>query len=79
MTELARVGYDQVFQERGPGVFQHEFGGMVRRTDASLAKSDIIAAKRGVVSITPIRLAETAMLSAEDRALYERPNNSSES
>jgi 5'-nucleotidase len=70
VTRLARVGYDRVFQPRSEGVYFHEFGGMVRRED-SLRDTDIVAAKRGVVSITPVRLAHTAELSPEDRAAWE--------
>lgn len=73
VTELGRVGYDQVFHQRAPGVYFHEFGGMVRRSDASLKRADVIAARRGVVSITPVRLAHSAVLLAADRAAFERP------
>ncbi len=72
VTELGRVGYDRVFYERAAGVYYHEFGGMVRRTDASLRAADVVAAKRGVVSITPVRLAHTAEISAAERARLER-------
>ena len=71
VTHLARVGYDRVFQPRGEGVWFHEFGGLVRRGAESLAGSDVVAARRGVVSITPVRLAHTAELSAEERSLWE--------
>ena len=71
VTRLARVGYDRVFQPRRPGVYFHEFGGIVRRGDDSLRDSDVVAAKRGVVSITPVRLAHSADLSPEDRAAWE--------
>lgn len=70
VTRLARVGYDRVFQPRREGVFFHEFGGILRR-EASLRDTDVVAAKRGVVSITPVRLAHTAELSPEDRAAWE--------
>ena len=70
VTRLARVGYDRVFQQRREGVYFHEFGGMLRR-EASLRDTDVIAARRGVVSITPVRLAHSVELSAEDRATWE--------
>jgi 5'-nucleotidase len=70
VTRLARVGYDRVFQPRREGVYFHEFGGIVRR-ETSLRDTDVVAARRGVVSITPVRLAHTAELSADDRALWE--------
>ena len=72
ITELGRVGYDRVFFERAPGVYFHEFGGMVRRTDGSLRHSDVVAAKRGVVSITPVQLAHSVALADEDRAALEK-------
>ena len=43
---------------------------MVRREN-SLRDTDVIAARRGVVSITPVRLAHSAELSPEDRAIWE--------
>jgi 5'-nucleotidase len=70
VTRLARVGYDRVFQPRGEGAYFHEFGGMVRREN-SLRDTDVIAARRGIVSITPVRLAHSAELSPEDRAAWE--------
>jgi len=70
VTRLARVGYDRVFQRRRDGVYFHEFGGLVRRAD-SLRDTDVVAAKRGVVSITPVRLAHTPDVAADDRAAWE--------
>ena len=70
VTRLARVGYDRVFQARSEGVYFHEFGGIVRREER-LRDTDVIAARRGVVSITPVRLAHTAKVSARDRAAWE--------
>jgi 5'-nucleotidase len=71
ITELGRVGYDRVFYERSPGVFFHEFGGMVRRTDASLRRADVVAAKRGVVSNTPVQLPHSVALEDGDRSALE--------
>lgn len=73
ITELGRVGYDRVFFERAPGVYFHEFGGMVRRSDVSLKRSDVVAAKRGVVSITPVQLPHSVALAEGDRKALERP------
>jgi broad specificity polyphosphatase/5'/3'-nucleotidase SurE len=70
VTRLARVGYDRVFQQRSEGVYFHEFGGLVRREER-LRDTDVVAAQRGVVSITPVRLAHTADVSVEDRAAWE--------
>jgi 5'-nucleotidase len=71
ITELGRVGYDRVFFERSPGVYFHEFGGMVRRTDASLKRADVVAAKRGVVSITPVQLPHSVALADDERSALE--------
>ncbi|MEN8158697.1 MAG: 5'/3'-nucleotidase SurE, partial [Myxococcota bacterium] len=74
VTRLGRVGYDRVFQprggDRGEGVYFHEFGGMVRR-ESSLRDTDVIAARRGVVSIAPVRLAHTADLTHEEVTAWE--------
>jgi 5'-nucleotidase len=74
VTRLGRVGYHRVFQpravDRGEGLYFHEFGGMVRR-EKSLRDSEVVAARRGVVSITPVRLAHTADLTSEEVAAWE--------
>lgn len=72
ITELGRVGYDRVFYERAPGIYFHEFGGMVRRTGASLRWADVVAAKRGVVSITPVQLPHSIALAEDDRKALEQ-------
>ena len=71
VTRIARVGYDQVFHPLRDGVYQHDFGGMVKR-ETSLGGSDLVAAMRGVVSITPVRLASSVELSESDQRAYER-------
>lgn len=72
ITELGRVGYDQVFHHRHEDAYTHRFTGFERRGTASLAKSDVIAARRGVVSITPVRLPSTAEVSQAERERFER-------
>jgi 5'-nucleotidase len=72
ITELGRVGYDRVFYERAPGVYFHEFGGIVRRTEGSLRSADVVAAKRGVVSITPVQLAHSVALADDERKALEQ-------
>ena len=72
VTELGRVGYDQVFQRQHDDTFCHRFTGFTRRTNGSLAASDIIAAQRGVVSVTPVRLPTTASVPDLERAFFER-------
>jgi 5'-nucleotidase len=70
VTRLGRVGYDRVFHPREPGVFFHEFGGMVRRGE-SLRDTDLAAARGGMVSITPVRLAHSALVSDAERSRLE--------
>jgi 5'-nucleotidase len=71
LTDLARVAYDQLFQPRGASVFAHEFGGGFRRA-TGLEGTDLEAAQRGLVSITPIRLAHTAQVPQAFRRALER-------
>lgn len=59
VTRLANVGYEELFQPRGDGVFAHAFRGGFRHFEG-LEGSDLEAAERGFVSITPVRLARTA-------------------
>ncbi len=72
VTELGRVGYDQVFQPTVDGHFAHRFTGFSRRGDGSLAKSDLVATGRGVVAITPVRLPSSASVSDVERSAFER-------
>jgi hypothetical protein len=44
---------------------------MVRRTDASLKRADVVAAKRGVVSITPVQLPHSVALADDERSALE--------
>jgi broad specificity polyphosphatase/5'/3'-nucleotidase SurE len=71
VTRIAHVAYDQLFQRRGEGHYVHDFGGAFRRR-AGLDGTDLGAARDGKVSITPVRLAHTAEISAGDRAALER-------
>jgi 5'-nucleotidase len=70
VTDLARVAYDQLFQPRGEGVYVHEFGGGFRHAHG-LGGTDLEAAERGLVSITPIRLAHTAAVPPAFRRALE--------
>jgi len=72
VTELAVVGYDRLFRSKGDGIFVHDFDGALRDVDRVPPESDIAVVKSGRVSITPIRLAHTAALSAKLRAALER-------
>jgi broad specificity polyphosphatase/5'/3'-nucleotidase SurE len=55
VTSVARVGYDRLFRPEGDGVFVHDFTGGFVRFDP-LDGSDVEAAHRGRISITPLRL-----------------------
>ena len=71
VTTIARVGYDRLFRQDGPGRFVHAFGGGFREFDA-LEGSDIDAAHRGWISVTPIRMPAAATVPERIRALLER-------
>ncbi|MDH3306631.1 MAG: 5'/3'-nucleotidase SurE [Acidimicrobiia bacterium] len=76
ITSLARVGYDRLFSRSGPGVFRHDFGGMIHvRSDPN--GSDIEAADAGVVSITPIVLAGSGGIPAQLGDALSRRSGSS--
>jgi 5'-nucleotidase len=79
VTRLARVGYDELFRARdgavpaaGPRHFSHAFRGPFRELE-DLEGTDLDAARRGRVSITPVRLAHTARLDEETRRRLEQP------
>jgi broad specificity polyphosphatase/5'/3'-nucleotidase SurE len=50
----------------------HDFDGALRDVESVPAQSDIAVVRSGRVSITPIRLAHTAAVSASLRARLER-------
>jgi 5'/3'-nucleotidase len=72
VTELAVVGYDRLFRKKSESVFVHDFDGALRDIESVPPESDIAVVRSGRVSITPIRLAHTAALSASLRAKLER-------
>jgi 5'-nucleotidase len=71
VTTIARVGYDRLFRPEGEGRFVHDFGGGVREF-AAMGGTDVDAARRGWVSITPIRMLEAAAVPDEVRRAVER-------
>jgi len=73
VTRLARTSYDQLFQARRetPGAYFHDFGGF--RDLDGIDGTDLAAARRGHVSITPLRLAHTAVIPDADRRALEKP------
>lgn len=68
VTHVADVGYDRLFAETAPGVYQHSFGGMIR-TQKDLSGTDVGAAHDGVIAITPV---EGAGYSERSKGLAER-------
>ena len=71
ITSLAKVGYDNIFREREPGRFIHDFNTGVRMT-GDLVGSDIEILRSGGVAITPIQLAHTGTISEAFRVALER-------
>jgi 5'-nucleotidase len=53
ITRVAQVGYDKLFSEVEPGVYQHTFGGIVTSED-DMVGTDIQAAVDGIIAITPV-------------------------
>jgi len=72
LTELAVVGYDRLFRRKSDAVYVHDFDGALRDVESVPEGSDIAVVRSGRVSITPIRLAHTAAVSASFRERLER-------
>ncbi len=68
---LAKIGYDNVFRERRPGRFVHDFTAGLR-ISGDLAGSDLEVIEDGGVAITPVRLAHTGVVDEAFRRLVER-------
>jgi 5'-nucleotidase len=60
-TDLAKLGYDNIFRETEPGVFIHDFSTGLR-VQGDLSGTDVEAIENGLVSITPVRLAHAVRL-----------------
>jgi 5'-nucleotidase len=69
ITRLARVGYDRLFAEQSPGVYVHQYGGLVNTVDGSNGDTDVRAAADTVISISPITGAGDAVRSIDLAAL----------
>ncbi|HHC09590.1 MAG TPA: 5'/3'-nucleotidase SurE [Actinobacteria bacterium] len=72
ITEVARTGYGAVFRGDGDGRFVHGFGGDLVPF-APLDGTDVDAAHRGWISITPLRLPVAAPVDDELRRRLEAP------
>ncbi|MGI9647457.1 MAG: 5'/3'-nucleotidase SurE [Acidimicrobiia bacterium] len=64
VTSVARVGYEQLFRSDGHGRYVHDFGGGMRQF-AGLEGTDIEAAAKGEVSISPVAPAGEGVFSAQ--------------
>jgi len=71
VTDIAKVGYDNIFREASPGRFVHDFATGLR-IDNDIAGTDVEALAEGWVSITPVRLAHSAPIDETTRAVLER-------
>ncbi len=71
VTDIAKVGYDNIFRQASPGRFVHDFSTGLR-IDGDIAGTDVEALAEGAVAITPIRLAHTAPVDDATRAALER-------
>lgn len=71
VTTLAKVGYDNIFREREPGRFVHDFSTGLR-IDTDMAGTDLETLAAGGVAITPVQLAHAGEVSAGFRDRVER-------
>lgn len=71
ITDIAKVGYDNIFREASPGRFVHDFATGLR-IDGDIAGTDVEALEKGWVSITPVRLAHGAVIDEATRAALEK-------
>ncbi len=75
VTELAVSGYDNIFSAAKPGLYVHDFTGGLR-IRGGVEGTDYQALERGHVSITPIRLAHSAVVDDTFRTAVEHTNAS---
>lgn len=70
VTTLGRTRYGSLFAGNGSGQYSHSFDGILH-TEGDLSGSDLQALDQGLISITPIRYANTAPLTDEIRQSWE--------
>jgi broad specificity polyphosphatase/5'/3'-nucleotidase SurE len=71
VTTLAKAGYDNLFRRQSGGLYVHDFSGGFRRV-RQLEGTDLETDRRGLVSITPVRLAHSVSLPVPTRRALER-------
>lgn len=70
ITKLGRTRYGSLFAGNGDGGYSHSFDGILH-TEGDLTGSDLEALDEGLISITPIRYANTAPLADAVRRSWE--------
>lgn len=70
ITSLGRTRYGSLFAANGDGEYSHSFDGVLH-TEGDLAGSDLQVLDEGLVSITPIRYANTAPVPDAVRRIWE--------
>ncbi len=71
VTTVARVGYDRLFKDHGDGTYTYDFGGGIIEFDG-IDGSDLATARKGQVSITPLRMPSESVIPHEVRTRLER-------
>ena len=69
VTEIARVGYAQLFAAKGENRYAHEFSGELPEV---IPGTDVDAVRQGMVSITPVRLVQPGALDPDVKRALER-------
>lgn len=72
ISEVARVGYDALFAQRGDRRYAYDYRGLKERQQGA-APTDLAVLRRGLISITPLRLPQAAPIDAELRNSLEMP------
>jgi 5'-nucleotidase len=70
LTTVARVGYGNLFQPDGDGVFRHAFSGNLREF-AAVEGTDLAVARSGSISVTPLRMPEAAAVPDPVRQAFD--------
>jgi 5'/3'-nucleotidase SurE len=70
LASVARVGYGNLFQPDGDGVFRHAFSGNLREF-AAVEGTDLAVARSGSISVTPLRMPEAAVVPDPIRRAFD--------